>query len=79
MTGPGSTYILVQNQTFGNNSNGQGNKTLSTNFKLLQNNIAVSPTGPGWNVSCYWWLTVPEYMVPGLYSNTIIVQANQSA
>jgi hypothetical protein len=79
MTGPSSNYILVQNQTFSNLSDGTGNKSLTTGFQLLQNNISINQAGPGQNISCYWWLSVPQYIVPGLYSNTIIVNVNQSA
>jgi hypothetical protein len=78
MTGPSSNYIMVQNQTFANNSQGQFNKTLNTSFQMLQNNISAPLSGLGKNVSSYWWLAVPNYIVPGVYSNTIVVNANQS-
>jgi hypothetical protein len=74
----GANYILVGNQTFANNSAGTGNKTLTTGFQLLQNNISAPLSGPGTNVSCYWWIAVPAAQPPGLYTNTIIVYSNQS-
>jgi len=77
MTGPGSNYILVQNQTFANNSVGTNSKSLNISYQSLRNNIPVNFTA-GTNVSCYWWLTVPNYTSPGIYNNTIVVYSNQT-
>jgi len=77
----GNTYqqeILVQNVTFANNSQGSTNKTLSTGYQLLKNNIPTNFTD-GTNVSAYWWMYIPQTVVPDTYQNHIVIVANQSA
>jgi hypothetical protein len=77
----GASYhqeILVQNVTFANNSLGQNNMTLNTTYRLLKGNIPVNFTD-GTNVSAYWWMYIPQTVVPDTYQNHIVVVANQSA
>jgi hypothetical protein len=77
----GNTYhqeILVTNVTFANNSLGISNKTLNTSYQLLKNNIPVNFTD-GTNVSAYWWMYIPQTVVPDTYQNHIVIVANQSA
>jgi hypothetical protein len=77
MTGPNNNYIMVQNQTFADNSQGQNNKSLTTQYQLLKSNIPVNFTS-GTNVSAYWWVAIPSYTPPGLYTNSIIVYSIQA-
>jgi len=70
--------IMVQNVTFANNSLGTDSMTLSTGYQLLKSNISVNFTD-GTNVSAYWWMYVPQTVVPDTYENHIVVVTNQSA
>jgi hypothetical protein len=69
--------ILVTNVTFANNSAGTSSKTLNTTYQLLKGNIPVNFTD-GTNVSAYWWMYIPQTVVPDTYQNHIVIVANQS-
>ncbi len=70
--------IMIQNITFANNSQGTNSSTLETSYQLLKGNIPVNFID-GTNVSSYWWMYVPNTVVPDTYESHLVILANQTA